>query len=132
MSLVFKKSKRVLALPGERTDLPAPELPSWRKQAENFAEAVARNARSVSNGNPVKVTDETKAKRQAICAECKFNFENRCAHPRCGCPTTKRRLLLLKTELFAEFCPDFKWSAGEFLPTPEPNAVPDPGTNPTP
>jgi len=130
MNLVFPKGRRILPLPGESQRVPVtppPQMPPLFTQAQNFAGAVVRNVESLTAGNPLKVTDATRDARQAKCTPCKWNVQDRCAHPKCGCPTTVRRLLLLKTELFAEFCPDDpqQWGPGEIEHLAAKSAVSD-------
>jgi hypothetical protein len=111
MSLTFKKGRKFVSRAGEVE----PPLPSVFRMARNFGSAVVRSVKSVARGNPLKVSDETKAKRQEICRSNKCNryrkSDDRCAL--CGCPASARGLIEAKTGLFAEFCILNFWGSGE-------------------
>lgn len=114
MNVTFKKGNRFVATPIEKANR-EPSLPSLPRMAMNVAAAGVRTARSVATGNPINVSPETAAKRQAICEGCEHlrRSDKRCA--KCGCPTSTRGLIANKTELFAEFCPSGKWGPGDQL-----------------
>ena len=113
MSLTFAKRGKFVFAP----TMPAiePQLPPLMQQARNFGDAFVRSVKSVAKGNPLKVSDATKAKRQEICRSnaCgKYRAsDDRCSM--CGCPLSKRGFITAKTELFAEFCKLNFWRAGE-------------------
>lgn len=113
----FKPGQRFLVVPTGDEAKPERPLPSRGRQAINFGRAILRAGMSALNGNPLTVSEETVAARQAICEACEFfrPSDGRCAHRNCGCFTSERRIIAKKTELFSEFCPDepAKWGPGE-------------------
>lgn len=112
MTLTFQKAREFLPKP-----VTEPALPSLPERARNFTRSIARGVVSQLGGNPRHVTDATRDARRAICKSnaCgKYReSDGRCAHPRCGCPVSKRGLIESKTELFHEFCPEKLWFIGE-------------------
>ena len=78
-------------------------LPSKVSMLRNLTSSIVNNAKSVYNGNALKLTKEEANSRLEICKKCEFfnSINERCT--KCGCH------MALKTYLKAEKCPVGKW-----------------------
>jgi hypothetical protein len=80
----------------------ATDPPSRMRQIASAAGAAGRAIVAAATGQPVLVSDEIRAARQAICDECEhWDVENRRCR-KCGCYG-------LKLDLATERCPIGKW-----------------------
>ena len=78
-----------------------PEMPSKGQMAKNAASSLAKNLKSLAEGNRLKADPDEIERRKAICADCEFMQNSRCA--KCGC------WMQYKAILRAESCPIGKW-----------------------
>lgn len=78
-------------------------LPNMPKMFNNIKNSIVNNAKSVAQGNPLKISDEEAKNRLNICKTCPFfnSLNERCT--KCGC------YMSVKTYLRAEKCPVGKW-----------------------
>jgi heterodisulfide reductase subunit A-like polyferredoxin len=79
--------------------------PGFMDLLKNSATAAARAAGAISEGKELKVSDEEKEKRLAICNSCPHK-EELIGQPRCGACGC---FLKLKASLATEKCPKDKW-----------------------
>lgn len=87
------------------TIVPVPEPPSGASRASTFAKAVGRQIGAAVKGERLTATPEAQDRRLAICNECNFNVEGRCA--KCTC---KLKGIVSKIRWATESCPDGRWS----------------------
>jgi hypothetical protein len=84
------------------------EPPTMLQKATNMTKAIGRLAGAVAKGNPLRVTDEERDRRLAICRGCEYWNEGgniglgECRHSKCGCTRFKHGLT-------TERCPIGKW-----------------------
>ena len=87
---------------------PQPEPIPLRKKVVHLAEAGVRVIKAAANSEPVRVSDQERSHRLAICRDCEYWSEggNRglgeCRHEKCGCTRFKHGLA-------TERCPLDKW-----------------------
>jgi hypothetical protein len=72
--------------------------PPITQQAKNAASSLIKVGNQYVKKGKIKVNEEVKAERLAICAKCPFNREGQCTA--CGCTVEK------KTRFAAMECPD--------------------------
>jgi len=84
-------------------------LPSKFQIAKNATSAALRVAKAVIKGEGICVDAATMETRLATCEQCEYYRpkDGRCAHEKCGCYL--KSLLLKKTKLKTEKCPERKW-----------------------
>lgn len=82
--------------------------PSLLAKAKHVAQASARIAKAAAQGERIRVSDDERARRLAICRACDLWNEGgnvglgECKHPGCGCTRFKHGLA-------TETCPAGKW-----------------------
>lgn len=102
---------------GESPMQPAEQQPkpSLLTKAKHVAQAGGRIAKAAGQGERIRVSDEERDRRLAICRECDLWNEGgnvglgECKHPGCGCTRFKHGLA-------TETCPAGKWPAAESNP----------------
>ncbi len=76
-------------------------MPPLISKAKNIVHALARTGKATVTGKTVRVSDEEKDRRLAICATCEFYTGTTCR--KCGC------VMRFKARLATEHCPISKW-----------------------
>jgi len=98
-----KEKLKKIIIENAKNRKPQPIMPSALQMAKNLAKTTFDTVKSVSQGNPMNISDEQAASRKAICNDCSFfnKMQERCS--KCGC------YMKVKTYLKAAVCPVGKW-----------------------
>lgn len=112
--MTFAIGRNILPRPSEKSE---PALPSIPRRSMNAAKSIAQATANFVKGQPMRVSDATKAKRTAICRSntCgKYRAsDDHCS--KCGCPVQGGKPIDGIAELFFKRCPMNPplWGPGE-------------------